>query len=250
MALLQRGNILNKILYRPIPQAARPAVLQLAGFAFRKLHAIQHIALPLETDLSSEKIVCEAHGFICFTVPKAGSSSLIRLLSPFGARVISCPVDELYRRNPDYQALSRFAFVRNPWARALSAYRDKVVNVSNLGKLRILTRYAGIEPGMPFRAFVNWLETEEGSDDYADRHWVSQHRLLPDSGICTIGRLERMDEDLPLILERFDIQVPVVPHEHRVALPVGGYREFYDADMRRAVHRRYARDIELYGFDF
>lgn len=250
MALLQRGSIFNRILYRPIPRAARPAVIQLASFAFRKMHAIQHAALPLEADLCSEKIICEAHGFICFTVPKAGSSSLIRLLSPFGARVISCSVDALYARNAEYQALSQFAFVRNPWARALSAYRDKVVNVSNLGKLRILTRYAGIQPGMPFRDFVNWLQSEEGSDDHADRHWISQHRLLPDSGACSVSRLERMDDDLPGILLKFGIQVPDIPHERRSMWPVDGYRDFYDADMRRAVHRRYERDIELYGFDF
>jgi hypothetical protein len=154
LALLKRDNILNRFLYRPIPQLARPVVIQVATFIFRKLHAIQHTAMPLETDLSCEKIICADHGFICFTVPKAGSSSLIRLLSRFGARVISCPVDALYERNPEYTALSRFAFVRNPWARALSAYRDKVANVSNLGKLRIVTRYAGIRPGMPFCAYA------------------------------------------------------------------------------------------------
>jgi hypothetical protein len=113
-----------------------------------------------------------------------------------------------------------------------------------------LTRYAGIQPGMPFRDFVNWLQSEEGSDDYADRHWVSQHRLLPDCGACSVSRLERMDEDLPGILSKFGIQVPDIPHERRSVWPVDGYREFYDADMRRAVHRRYERDIELYGFDF
>jgi hypothetical protein len=119
LALLQRDNILNRFLYIPIPQPARPVVIQVATFIFRKLHAIQHTAMPLETDLCCEKIICADHGFICFTVPKAGSSSLIRLLSPFGARVIICPVDALYERNPEYTAFNRFAVVRNPWARAL-----------------------------------------------------------------------------------------------------------------------------------
>lgn len=252
MALLQRSSLINRVLYRPIPRPARPAVMQIAGYAFRKMHAIQHTACPLTTDLAAEKIICETLGFVCFTVPKAGSSSLIRLLSPLGARVLSCPAEELFERHPQYVPLSRFAFVRNPWSRVLSAYRDKVVNVSNLGKLRILTRYPGLQPGMPFRAFVDWLASEEGSDARADRHWVSQHLLLPHDGNCTIGRLERMDEDLPRILDDYGVDVPAIPHDNRrkVALPGGGYRGFYDADMRRKVAARYARDIDLYGYEF
>jgi chondroitin 4-sulfotransferase 11 len=255
LALLQRKSFINQVMYRRIPPSARSAVLPVAGFAFRQLHALQHKAVPLRTDLSSEKIIVARHGFVCHTIPKAGSSSLIALLEPMGGRVVSACVDELLRQAPETVGLAAFAIVRNPWARAVSAWRDKLVNVSNLGKLRILTRYRGLQPGMSFPAFVAWLEGPEGSDEFADRHWVSQWRLLSDTDVVSpvqqYGRLESMDADVRRILSGFGIEVPEVAHQNRrKAGGLSDWHDYYTPELKRAIARRYARDIEVFGYAF
>mgnify|MGYP006275406345 CR=1 FL=1 len=146
-----------------------------------------------------------------------------------------------------------FSFVRNPWARIHSCWKDKIDNAISLGKLRILARFPDLRPFMPFEEFVEWLATPDGSDAVADRHWLSQVRHLDISGesngICDfIGRLEALDDDVAEISRMSGVNLPPLGRRNQKGSP--DWRAAYSDRARRIVAERYAEDIERFGYRF
>ena len=67
---------------------------------------------------------------------------------------------------------------------------------------------------MTFAEFCRWLDTPWGSDAFADRHWLSQHRqvrtaggLLPDF----LGHWECLDADWRAVTGRLGLPVRELP---------------------------------------
>ena len=65
----------------------------------------------------------------------------------------------------------RFGFVRNPWARLYSCYRDKILGPTLRDQQFILGHF-GFTPGMAFADFVRGVA--EIPDEEADGHFVGQ----------------------------------------------------------------------------
>ena len=153
----------------------------------------------------------------------------------------------------DYPDFFTFTFVRNPWARALSCYNSKIADPHPLKTARILSLYQNLSHDMSFLEFTRWLLTEEGSDNTADRHWLSQHHFITDKNgkiKCNhIGRFESMETELPILLDKIGIE--------KHSLNFQGYRSgasdyhnFYCDEARINITKRYARDIELFDYTF
>ena len=107
---------------------------------------------------------------------------------------------------------------------------------------------------MSFKAFAEWLNTSEGSDDFADRHWMSQHRILGfDRSMAVtydfVGRFERLREDYERLAQLARLSLPPLPHKLRTQAP-DEYRLLYNDSTKELIAKRYARDIELFGYDF
>ncbi len=220
------------------------------------------------------QIISEKYKFACTLVPKVGTRSLRRALlqeaadsallqeaaEKLGSRAVGSNQDNLPRDcGKDF---FEFAFVRNPWSRVVSCYRNKVLTADSFNKLNIICKYKGLRPQMPFDSFVEWLCSEEGSDRNADGHWVSQHYFLTDAKgeiHCDfIGKLENFDADMSKVWARLGIDFVKVPHRNRAKASAGGtnsllhapYRELYSSRTRDLVAERYAKDIALFGYDF
>lgn len=97
-----------------------------------------------------------------------------------------------------FQSFYIFTFFRNPYARLLSAYLDKVGKGNNPKHVDV-PGYDNSENG-GFRDFLTFLET---GGLYRDGHWWPQVDLLffPIKKFDYIGKLENIGADLPLILE-------------------------------------------------
>lgn len=255
-----RRRRIRKLVYdlRRQPGPAAKAMLQtaLAVYGIADRYFLRRYSRP---DLASEKILLRQQKILFVGVPKVATRSLISALTQGerlsgSAEFREVDLELLLRNNPEIASFFKFTFVRNPWSRATSCYRDKVMSADAIKRARHLNFRPGLEAGMPFDAFAEWLNTPEGSDDVADRHWMSQHRILfsdrPDLiSYDFIGRFERLADDYREVARRTGIALPDLPHKLKTQSQ-DQYKKAYTDRTIELIARRYARDIELFGYDF
>lgn len=254
------GRRIRKLVYDlrrqsgPAAKAVLHAALAVYGFADRFI--LRRYTRP---DLESEKIVLRNEKILFVGVPKVATRSLISALMQGNGlsgrpEVREVDLASLLRDDPELAGFFKFTFVRNPWSRITSCYRDKVMSADAIKRARHLNYRPGLEPGMPFDAFAEWLNSPEGSDDVADRHWMSQYRILfkdrPDLiEYDFIGRFENLAEDYREIARRTGIALPELPHKLKTQSQ-DQYKKAYTDRTIELIAQRYARDIELFGYDF
>lgn len=167
-----------------------------------------------------------------------------------GARIYKHQV----QKYPEYRVI---AFVRNPWDRLVSCYKDKVTEGSTtesgtpkVRDDRALYANTGVERDMDFSDFVR--EVARTPDKQANRHFRSQHTFLTDRRgrllTTDIGYFERLSEDFGRMME--EIGAPELSLPRLRYTTASGFREFYTPELRRIVAERYEKDIALFGFSF
>ena len=144
--------------------------------------------------------------------------------------------------------------MRNPWARIYSCWYDKVATDKKFADITILSRYKGLYPNMEFEAFVEWLMSPEGSDSCADRHWLSQHKLLAVKDEILdydfIGKIENFDEHFLYIIEKVGFEHKKVKAFNRFSSSQDDYKKAYNERTIKLVAMRYRKDIELFNYEF
>lgn len=161
--------------------------------------------------------------------------------------VTELPVAELKELPADYFV---FAFVRNPWDRLVSCYRDKIggepgefTHLEGHGVAACLSTSEAFYAGMSFADFV--AAVAEIPDEQADEHFRSQHTFL--SGrVDFVGRFECLQSDFSHVLTRLGIQGRL-GHRQASSRRVD-YRRFYTPTTSKAVTTRYAEDIDRFGY--
>lgn len=141
-----------------------------------------------------------------------------------------------------------FAFVRNPYDRLYSAYKNKVMQPLEKDKKNIFRNH-GIQLGMKFSEFVDIVCNIP--DSKIDRHLRSQSwflsynkRLIPQF----IGHLESFYEDWAELNKQFNLGEPT--HKNSTeSLDVESYREQYDSELEKKVFNRYKKDFEFFGYE-
>lgn len=200
-------------------------------------------------EIITPKIVSHKHKFICMLNPLVGSSTMRRFFRDYGAIVENIDLEKEHSQYKDY---FKFAFIRNPVTRTISCYNKKMLNADTVPKLYILSKYKGLHYNMSLKEFIDWLLTEEGSDRYADRHWISQHKLLFSSNgeplYDYLGKLETLRQDLNNICEYIGINIEEIPH-------AGSYKRFskqysdIDQDSMNKIYKRYYKDFNYFSYD-
>ena len=159
------------------------------------------------------------------TKEEKGPNRLAHLLAreyvPFG-----------YVTQDDFAASFKFAVVRNPYDRAISEYRYKIIDKP---AARDLT----------FREYVTSLETGKRT-----RHDVPQSDFVLDkSGMMVVDkvlRFENLAEDFADVSRRIFGRAIDLPYVNKStgAMPV----DAEDAGLRRTLHRFYERDFDLFKY--
>jgi len=138
----------------------------------------------------------------------------------------------------------KIAFVRNPYDRIMSCYRNKVVQTHH----RAFEKY-GIWQNISFDQFIRSIERIP--DERADQHFRSQYYelyhnddLVPDF----VGRFENLGDDWKkvqhLVDDQCGISLPDLPHTNRSRpIPI----EMAES-VRDMIARRYANDFEAFGY--
>lgn len=212
--------------------------------------------------------VSDEHAFVYFVVPKVACSSIKTALLPLfgmeeppdGAHDVHglfdrspCQIDKtrFLDRRREYDELFKFVFVRDPWDRLVSCWRQKLApGGEGLGREEFAGRRFGV--GMPFGEFAEAVCAVP--DEESDRHFHSQHvtacgngkrkRLLADF----VGRYENRTEDFALVAGKIGAE-PELPH----LLPTRGgasYRDLYNRGLAAMVGERYRLDAEIFGYRF
>jgi hypothetical protein len=143
--------------------------------------------------------------------------------------------------DPGWSSFFRFAFLRNPYARTWSGYRN--------------TGHSFHYEGMTFEQFVHQLPEaiDAPNDDMIRIHHKPFSHFVPktDQGYALdfIGKVETFAQDMARLLDWGGFEppddLPVIN-----ASNAGAYREHYTPAMRKIVETLYAEEIELGGYRF
>jgi hypothetical protein len=183
-------------------------------------------------------------------IPKAANTSTTMTLYKFrfGAAPLTRKTKlyakyKAFRRpsnlsDEDVAALDRafkFAFVRNPFARVLSAYMDKA------------PKKAPTHAQASFAAFCHYL-ADGGINE--NPHWSPQVALflLPSEAFDFLGRVERFDDDLAHAMKQIGAAIEPVRYSEN---PTGAdlrLASAYDAESRQIVTKLYSADFETFGY--
>lgn len=227
---------------------ARQFRLQMPYLALRRaISAIRPMPAPPPVGLA---IHLPARREVFFGIPKVATRSVIaavradRDLAAMGLRWGEMTLADALT-DSHHPAATITVIVRNPWARAYSAWSDKIARLDPAGnRARRIARFPGLRPGMPFADFVTWLASPRGGDRGADRHWLSQHCFLPRPP-DTLLRLEEIGETLPLFGRRL-----ALGQQNATGTAPDAWRAAYTPVLTDAIARRYATDIARFGYEF
>lgn len=186
----------------------------------------------------------DQHRCVFIHIPKTGGTSVARSL--FGVESRHVPYQEYERANSrKFRTYFKFAFVRNPRTRLVSAYDFLKRGGMNPSDARWAEEHLGRFSS--FEQFVHeWVRPENVT---TWPHFVPQHAFLfDDTGrihVDFLGRFERLAADYRVVADRLGVNRPLL-EENRS--PVRARQDRYTPEMTAIVERTYARDIELLGY--
>lgn len=150
--------------------------------------------------------------------------------------------DVLYSKE-EFDAMYKFAIVRNPYDRILSAwkflYRKRHWHPSRYSYARFLRSLPRIWKSKWDRHVAT--HTAPIWPDVTD----NEGNLLVDD----LFRLEAMEEAIPIINARLGTHVAELSHKNKKGVGPS-YREFYTDETRQLVAELYREDLEHLGYEF
>lgn len=206
-------------------------------------------------------IVSHQHRFIFVAIPKTGTHSVRQgLREHLGegdmeqARLFvekQFPIPEIARMGHGHISFAeirpflgdevfgdyfKFAFVRNPFDRFISYCAFATSREGSFARdpKRVMRHFLFTAPPLQhiiFRPQHLFLIETDGS-------------LLADR----LGKVETMQSDYDEICAQ--IGVPTSPLDHANRSRRGDYRDYYDQELIDGVAKIYARDLELFGYDY
>lgn len=138
-----------------------------------------------------------------------------------------------------YESYFKFTIVRNPWARAVSAYDNVMRDATHRSR-------HGLVAAVPFAEYL--------------RRFAGQRMLTPQMDFIRdfsgkvpldfIGRFENLAADFAKACQLMGLREEVeLPHALR-APSATNYRERYDDASRELIRRTYREEVALFGYDF
>lgn len=193
---------------------------------------------------------CDERDCLFVHIPKCAGLSIARAL--FGDRGpghLPIWAFEMAYDRREFASRYKFAFVRNPWDRVVSAFyflKDGGMSDHDAAwaEKQGLSR-------MEFEEFVlNRLARPEVRGFY---HFQPQHYYLCDPWgrirIDHVARFEQLTEEYDRLRQRLNASAPL-EHVNVTANRTRDYRECYTEAMRRKVAEVYRRDIRLLDYPF
>lgn len=226
--------------------------------------------MPSLGKLSSAPIISHKRKYIYVYIPKVACSTIREMLARIdrikyypnwtytNGKIRTTKFKRVMINNiskyPNYYS---FMFVRNPWDRLVSCYKDKVLSVRTLpnspwvqdGVYKPFARHYNKDfRNMKFNQFVAFVSRVP--DKRANGHFRSQHTFIQKQlpNLTFIGRFERFARDLAVVKKALGVtykQKRIWSSKDRTP-----YKEYYTAKTKRMVAQRFAADIKLFNYKF
>lgn len=183
-------------------------------------------------------------------VPKTGGTSVSHAL--YGRSLGHLKSCDIKRWCPkEFEDLFKFGFTRNPWDRAVSAYRFARKGSTETAGIKNFKQYQTPD-FQDFETFVNeWLSSKDLSK--VDYVFQPQYPFILDDEdqilLDFVGKLETIDKDIEKISThtKRELQVPVL---NRVTAP-GSYKSYYNnRHLINKVGDIYNKDTERFNYDY
>ena len=170
--------------------------------------------------------------FVWYRVPKVASRSILGALVDNGVKFTTEHPYKVVVPQRLTDTFFKFAFTRDPFARLVSCWQNKVVAGNKFGLSPQLH-----EELQEFSAFIDYVE---GLDiDTCDPHIRSQSALIDINRMDFIGRLENFTSDFRYVSEQIGIRLVELPR-----LNASTPHSFHDsAELRRRVEAIYHDDM-------
>lgn len=193
-------------------------------------------------------------GLLFVHVPKTAGTSIKETLYKTTKKLGHRSIDDFYAYNPELaQQLFKFAVVRNPWDRCLSAYSflRKAKKTSLLARefdQKVLAQTDG------FTDFVQRLQnTKFRRSVLSYVHFRPQHYWVCRRGqkahaMDRLGRFETLSADVEAVFT--ELGQAQTPLSNRRVTKTVGYREVYTPETKEIIARIYAQDIALFDYEF
>lgn len=183
----------------------------------------------------------DQHRILWFRIAKNGTRSIAALLrEEIGKDLNLDPTAGHSTRycKRKYRDYYKFTFVRNPWARAVSCYFNKVIVKNKMFKEC---------QKMSFEEWIDWLACQDLRR--VNLHCRPQSYFFPPNvKFDFIGRLENFEEDLCELMSHLGITIDCVPHNNKSDHE--HYSHYYNDRTREMVRKIYAEDIARFGYEF
>lgn len=188
-------------------------------------------------------------GFFCNRVPKAANSTIVtnlvelklgnKINSKQSKKIFRTPASLSKQEVQRFEQLFKFAVVRDPFSRTLSAYLDKIDR-----------KYNQKEQKVTFKAF---LQSLKAGKLHSNLHWTPQTSLflIPVEEFDFIGKFENLNTDLSTIIGKIKGEtteqgfVRAGPSSTSASDKV---LKYYDDECVQLMQELFAQDFELLGY--
>lgn len=187
--------------------------------------------------------------FIFIHITKCGGTSIQNALKKYGGKYL-WNASEMKKENHQYPYLPqhalaekysltehwktsfKFAFVRNPWDRAVSAYfyRKRLTDFRGTFEEHISSDKSIYRPLQHSNQY-NWLVSDNGKIE-----------------LDYIGRFENLQEDFNIVCDK--IGIPREKLRHKNTTKHKHYTEYYNDETRQIVAEKYRKDIKYFNYEF
>ena len=180
--------------------------------------------------------------YVWFRTPKCCSTSILSFLTnntDIDINKYSIKFDN------SWQNYFKFTIIRNPWDRLCSCWNDKL-NREDVKPYYYKKLGLDTPMNIDFNQFI--LLLSQGGQLNSDIHWKPLHKLFPVKSLDFIGRFENLQNDFNIICNKIRIPPKELPYFNKTKHK--HYTEYYDDETREIVARKYAKDIEYFGYKF
>ena len=183
--------------------------------------------------------------FIFIHIPKCGGTSIGKMLlndnTMYDDKEHNNYQEELVTAT--YDEYFKFSVVRNPWSRLVSLYHEKHPFHTN---------------NMSFKNYIYEVIVNDKNTFLLRKDINAAIHAAPYTSYWFNGTIDKIDyigrfEDIQVswseIAKRLNYDSIMLP-KNRAGKYYKHYTEYYDAETREIVARAFARDIELFGYEF